>query len=806
MPSITSNFAHYRVSSTWLCVTVVALGLLVAPQLHAQEGSKVLEEVIVTAQKREQSLQSLSISVTALDKEALSRAGITDISRLELVSPGVTYAFIGHDAKINIRGANSDNTFEDHSSIAGAFIDGVYQPRAAQQRLGYFDVSRIEVLKGPQGTLYGRNTFAGAINIYTNGASLEGADFGFDVTAARFNKIRTEAYVNVPVSDSFALRIAGVTESSDGWVRNVGDGDDLGIDDQRNFRISALWEPNDDVSVVARYTKLSEGGTSIGFWGAEFICVPVNENGVSDPLGTEEDCGPGEGGQGIDPRAKQPWEVNFAGNSSRDITSESTSVQIDWDVGSVALRSITSYTEFESAYTSAAGAASYIGMGFSNWDESVDSLTQELVLFSTGDSDLQWTVGAYYSKDELFNGFSWLRTASFDPLSQTGLDSLGNSHPIRHPTAFTDPFGGGRFSDFNAFQLVDTDTTGLFAQVEFSINDRFKIIGGVRSNNEDKSIAILSGTSGITAADAPFNFRQDGGLGRPLNGFSFPSSTPVAKESFDKVTWKAGVEYNVDDDKMFYATSSTGFLSGGLSNDGSAFDQQNSEAVEIGYKSRWLNDRLQLNAAIYQNDYQDLTTQKLIDLDGDGELDQTVSVNSGDMSTTGLEVDVTWLPADNWTINAQASFMDNEFGEFGVVNPFTLLGGVPAGDVDNGFIDLKGETPPWSPDLTLGVSVAYDIELGNGSRLTPFVQFYYSDGYATDDVPVYSVQFQESYSKTDFRLMWSSADGHWATSAFIENIENEAVLARTQSNGPTGNVNSSYLYPRNYGVKFSYRY
>lgn len=807
--NIKSN--HRALRRRLVASAIVAIhGLVAVTSAFAQansDDSSVLSEIIVTAQKREQNLQDVGISVTALDSDAIERAGITDISRIELVAPGVTYAFIGHDAKINIRGANSDNTFEDHASIAGAFIDGVYQPRAAQQRLGYFDVQRIEILKGPQGTLYGRNTFAGAINIYTNNPDLDGVDFGLDLTAARFGKVRTEAFVNAPITDTFALRVAGVTETSDGWVKNIGQGKDLGIDSQRNFRISGLWEASDNVTVLARYTALQEGGTSIGFWGAEAICVPTNDSGLSDVHGTSQYCGGGEGDLGTDTSSNtRPWEVNFAGDSDKDVSSKNFTLQVDWDMDSMALRSITSSTEFESAYTSTAGASSHIGMAYSNWDENLDSFTQELVLMSSSDSALQWTVGAYYSKDELMDGFSWLRTASYAGYTETGTDSLGGVHTRRHETEFLDPFGGGRFSDFNAFQLIDTTTTGLFAQVEWSLSDNLKLIGGLRQNDEKKEIAVVSGTSGLTAADAPFDFREDGGLGRPIDGFTFPAETPVAEKSFDKLTWRAGFEWGLSDNKMFYATASTGFLSGGLSNDGSAFDQQNSEAIELGYKSRWLDDRLQLNVGLYQNDYMDLTTQKLIDLDGDGELDQTISVNSGDMTTKGVEVELTWIPVDNLTLTGHASFMNNEYGEFAVNNPFQLFDGVPAGDVEGGGIDLKGETPPWSPEMAIGLSAAYDFDLGNNGRLTPYLQYYYSDGYGTDDVPVYSSQFQESYSKTDFRLMWSSGEGHWSVSAFIENMENEAVLARTQTGGPTGGINSSYIYPKNYGVKFSYRY
>ena len=134
----------------------------VAPTFAAEQ---VIEEVVVTAERREESLQDVSVSVSAFNEEALQLGGIDDVSRLELLVPGLNYAFAGNDAKFNVRGANSTNTFGDNSSIVGAFVDGVYQARASQQTRAFFDVANVEFLRGPQGTLYGRNTFAGALNV-----------------------------------------------------------------------------------------------------------------------------------------------------------------------------------------------------------------------------------------------------------------------------------------------------------------------------------------------------------------------------------------------------------------------------------------------------------------------------------------------------------------------------------------------------------------------------------------------------------------------------------------------------------------
>ena len=733
-----------------------------------------IEEIIVTAQKREQNLQDLGMSVTGLDRRTLDRGGITDISRIELLTPGVTYGFIGTDAKISIRGANSNNTFRDNASIAGVFIDGVYLPRAAQQRLGYFDVARIEVLKGPQGTLYGRNTFAGAINVHTNNPSTDNVQGGIDVTASRFSKARIEAYVNAPISDQFAFRAAGVIETSDGWIKNIGSGRDLGIDDQKSYRLSALWLPNDRIEVIARFTSLKEGGTTAGIFSAEGLCAPVNSTGLTDMLGSEIDCtNPLPGSAGVDSAFDRPYVVNYSEDYSRDVTSDNAIVDLSWDLDKMTLKSITSWTEFTSAYTSDSDFSGNPGAR-SFWDEDIESITQELQVSSSGDGRFQWVFGAYYSDDDLNAGFSSFRTPTWAPHTITGMDDLGNVITTFHPTDLIDPWGGGNFNDFDSFQLLNTKTTGLFGQIDWSLTESFRLIAGLRDNEETKETELISGESGFTATDAPFDFI--GLVGRPAEVYTFPSSgVNVSKETFDKVTWRAGFEWDASDDLLLYSNASTGFLSGGLNTNGSSFEQQDSEAIEIGIKSRLLGNRLQLNAALYRNEYSNLTTQELIPIGG---VFVTVTRNGGDVTTNGAEIELIWIPTDDLMITANASFIDNEYGNFGIVNPFQLFEGIQAGDVNNGFVNLKGTTPPWSPETTLGITAAYEIDMGSKGRLTPYVQFYYSDDYTTDDVSLYSTQVQDSFTKTDLRLTWTSANDQWSVTGFIENLEDEAVLAR----------------------------
>ncbi|MEM9313317.1 MAG: TonB-dependent receptor [Pseudomonadota bacterium] len=750
------------------------IGLITAAtagyQLPASaQGGFALEEVIVTAQKREENLQDVGISVTALDQQGMERAGITDISRLELVTPGMSYGFIGADSKVAMRGANSNNTFADNSSIAGFFLDGVYRPRASQQSQAYFDVARVEVLKGPQGTLYGRNTFAGAINVYTNKPDTEALSGGLRGSVERFGRYTTEGFINVPVSDNAALRVAFNTKDSDGYINNNGPGEDLGQDEARNFRISGLWS-NDFAEMVLRYSSVSQKGIADGIFAAEGICQPINERGITDAFGRQQNC------ENPNPNAigntffDEPWEVSYDVDAARDNSEENLTFDGTFDISdSLSARFITSWTEWDSEFDWDGDYSSAPGYVFF-WDEEVESVTAEFQL-NYSIERFEGTFGLYYSVDEIAFGFSQYRTSPPQ-------DS---------------------FSDFADFQEIETDTTGIFAQGNYSITDQFRVIAGIRYNEEEKDTETFSGFS-TDANGNPLpgvNPLSLDGRARDLYRYELRPDRSAVRSFYD-TTYKLGLEWDMSDAVMFYATWSTGFLSGGVNADGTPFESQESEAYEAGMKSRWLDNTVQANVAVYYNEYTGLTTQELVDL-GNGVF-QTRTVNGGEIETFGLEADLTWIPDDRWLINAGLSLMDNEYGAFGVANPFVEANGVP-----QSFISLEGEAPPWAPDITLSLSVGYDFDLGSAGRITPFLQFYYSDEYNTDDVSTYAQQVQDSYTKTDFRVIYTTENEKLEAEAFIENIEDEAVLARSNVGG-FDLVQTSYMYPQNFGVRMRYNF
>jgi iron complex outermembrane recepter protein len=468
--------------------TALMLGTLFPASAFAQFA---LEEIVVTAQKREQYRQDVGGSVWVSDAEAMSIAGIQDISRVELVVPGVSYGFMGSDAKIAIRGANSNNTFADNASIAGFFVDGVYRPRASQQSQAYFDVARIEILKGPQGTLYGRNTFAGAINLHTNRPDTEALVGAWDVSVSRFNKVRTEAHINVPISKMLALRFAGMTETSDGWISNNGSGGRLGIDDDRHFRISGYWAASRFIDVIARHTSINEKGTAPGIFAAEGICRPVNASGLTDAFGQITDClNPLAGSLGVDSKLEAPYHVNYDVRSDRDNSENNTSLEVTWKKGDIRLKSISAYTDFNSKFAFDGDFSANPGYPF-YWDDAVESVTQELQLSVDDGRKLNWTTGLYYSVDKIAFGFSQFRTATYADRSATAADLRGTSFTVLKGTALLNPFGRGNFSDFADFQEIETTTLGLYIQGEFSITDNLRWVLGGQVERREKGYTNL---------------------------------------------------------------------------------------------------------------------------------------------------------------------------------------------------------------------------------------------------------------------------------------------------------------------------
>ena len=771
--------------------------------LTAAESSNGLEDIIVTAQKRSENIQSVSIAIQAITAEGLVKAGITDVTRLNNITPGLTFANGGNDAKIALRGANSNATFQDNSSVVGVFVDGVYKPRASQQTRSFFDVSRLEVLKGPQGTLYGRNTLAGAINLYTNAANLKGFEAALTSSYERFNHLRNEAYVNVPLTGTLAVRLAGLTEQSDGYVHNTV-GENIGTLDTISLRGSAYWKPSDDFDATLRVTNIRERGNINGLFATKGTCAARDANGLTDAKGTVLFCDNPRRGAAGTPSFLDGGKLTVSKDFvNKDHTDEfNTTLELNYNLGEVAaLKSISSYTNYKSTL---GHDADYSPVSHSRewFVEEAKSYTQELQLGSRWKSPFQYTVGLYASRDETFFGGGLVRLNRDDQTVRPNATTAdGLIRPVQIATPVLNPrldLGNplsptrdGQTS--NSFQYVDITTYGVFGQASYAIVPRLRVVGGVRYSSEKKESVNFSGPTSyqgpqfpLVAPSTPDGFSRDKSL-----------ATSRVNKTFTQPTYRGAIEFDAAERVLLFANVSTGFLSGSINTAGLVTAQQKSVNYEAGIKSRFMDNRVQLNASVYRTEYTDLasTFQRP---NSAGGVD-TLSVTGGKINATGVEAILDVIPVENLHLTLSGNYLDARYGDFPQLVSGQTNGGLAAGATRT--VNLNGYRAVYSPAFTGTFIASYDFDFGHRGKITPLIQVHYSSSYyAHGNLPYNPAGFQDHYTKTDLRLGWTSENERFGAEIYGENLENEIVNQRTQSGGD-GIEQVTWGMPTNFGIR-----
>ena len=782
-----------------------------------------LEDIVVTAQRRAENIQDVSLAIQAITGEGLARSGVTDVSRVDLITPGVTFARYGADSKIAVRGANSNNTFLDAAPAVGVFVDGVYRPRASQQTRAFFDVERLEVLKGPQGTLYGRNTLAGAVNLYSNRPSTEKFEAGLLTSYARFNDSRTEAFVNVPLSDMLAVRLAGVFERGDGYVKNLA-GEDLGNPDTVSVRGSVRYVAPGGGDVTLRVTNIRERGNQTGLFAMTGTCRTVTAEGLTDPTGTRQDCrNPrrgSRGSRGFDQLGRLEVLKDFVHEDRID--EFNATLEANTSLGSgLNLKGIFSYTDFrldlgqDSDFSEVQVSADFLS-------ERVKSLTSEIQLSNDATGPFRFTTGAYLSRDRQKFNSAALRFAADDqlvrPLVQvpgfpaTSLRRLDPTPIVSSQINLGDPNLPGRPAIINGvnyggqsssnFQYNNTTSLGLFGQASLEVVTGLRVVGGVRYSRDEKESIDYGGARATTTYQGP-QFPLT--IPRTIDGFSTDKALATGRQNrtYQNVTYRAALEYDVTPDVLLFAQVATGFLSGSLTVAGTSTDDQKSINYETGVKSRFLDNRLQVNTSVFYTEYKNLITS-FQRPNNSGGVD-TLSINGGKIKSYGAEAAIEARPVEPLRLTVALSYLDSKFGTFGVLAPHQLVNGNPA--ASGRFINLDGQRTQYAPKFTGSFISAYDIALPNGAKLTPQLQFYYSARYSAQTQLSFldSAGTQPNFTKTDLRVVYTTADDRFSIEGFVENVENTIVKQRVTYGGD-GIEQTTYGYPRNYGVRLRGRF
>ncbi len=624
--------------------SAIALGVAlcaIIPTAVLAEGE--LEEVVVTAQKREQNLQDVPVAVSAFSGAVLRDSGVTNLYELTSIAPSltVTSAQTSTATSFGIRGIfTSSQNFGLESSV-GLYVDGVYRARQGSMINNLVDVADVEVLRGPQGTLFGRNTPAGAITVNSVAPDFEGSGF-LDAGAGDYNLWEVSGAKSFTVIDDvLAVRVTGFNTDRDGYVDAVGQDiqEKDAINDKNRWggRFQALYTPNEDLTLrfIGDHSEVNEYCCAVGNWENNFYAQ--NPPPPQKP-GTDTAVQNNLGGTVLNGKDFYDYKVSTSFKPESQNTDEGVSLQADWQTEYFLVTSISAYRAYDSYDNVDADFYDIDGLVRTN-DVQQDQYSQELRI-SNNNGPLTYVAGLYYYYQQLDTASDTIVGADAAPLI-----SANFGIPIP-PKWF--PAGS---SALNIADQTHYSYAG-FGQADYRVTEQFIVTAGLRWTAENKD---MQNTFTENPTPAPFGFTQ----------FAPLAPRDDVDENFDesKVTGTFKLSWFMNDLTMLYASYGTGYKSGGINTDRIAdtldtvFEPETAESYELGMKSEFPEQAVRLNIALHKTDTNDLQT---ISFQGTGfALD-----NAGTAETYGGEMDLLWLPTDNTTITLGYAYNHAEYADF----------------------------------------------------------------------------------------------------------------------------------------------
>jgi iron complex outermembrane recepter protein len=734
---------------------------------HEAPSEGALQEVVVTAQRRSESLQHAALSVTAVTPDELTKASVTSAADLTAVVPALQASNQSGYSAMYIRGIGSYSG-NPYSEPAVAFnFDGVYVARANAVNGQFFDLERVEVLKGPQGTLYGRNATGGAVNLITHPAELGAFDGYVSAQYGNYNEILASGALNAPLGDKTAVRLAFQTEDHDGYMQD-------GTDDAKNrsARLSLRSEPTSDLSVniVMDYSNLGGRGTGAAIM--PLGTTPVR-GGLGDPAAVAY-YSSAAANSFIFPGAITPVPEYLSSLGTR-IWGAMSNIELRTGVGTLTI--VPAYREMN--------ADNFLTtIGSFDWDRTrQQQVSIEARLASDNTGPFRYLVGAYY----------------FDEHSDFDL-------------AFDSQFIGV----ISEQGILSSKSPAAFTQLSYAITDAFRLTAGARYTEERKS---LDGGHGVSP---PAVFTSGPGL-NPLNILPTPPEIIVdAARKFTSTTWKGGLEWDVAPQSLLYANVGTGFKAGGFffAEENNSFKPEHVTSYTLGSKNRFFNDHLQLNAEAFLLKYRDQQFAHLGFVPGvAGPVSGYPTENVGRSTIKGAEVELQWLPIKGSLFGLNVQYVNSRYDQFTYQVPdISGLLRLPPGAISTNSgcpatlsgatytVNCTGfqllQTPTWTFNGTLQQSFG----LSNGATLVAELRARYETSrWASDTfLPVSRIG---GNANTDASLAYNSVDGHWSVTGYVDNIANRNIPGNVWANDvypvfPL--VTATLRPPRTFGVRGRY--
>ena len=748
------------------CSAVIAASLQSAPS--AAQNRVALEEVIVTATRRDESLQDIAVSVSAIDAE-LGQATVRRLDDLQTFSPNLYIRRspgIGSGASITIRGIGTQDVDKTLDPAIGVMMDGVFLGTSSGVLMQNFDVQRIEVLRGPQGTLFGKNTTGGLINIIRGDVTMEwGGDF--IVTLDEHGREDVKGVVNIPIIDEkLGVKLFGAQIKSDGFVYNTTLNEDVGGDDVQNYGFAAHWRPTDQFDIKLHYEKTKDESDQGAY---------VNRNVQTDwTCSIYQQC--------VTNTADNEDQNSSNTRNFSDNEYDTTILTANYDFGNMVLTYIGATRDMDEQNMQAfdASPADFLDMNYFNeWDQE----SHELRLTSNFDGPFNFVAGLY--SFEVDYEQYWDVYHLHWGYNQVLLPLLGGYlfPDVTTPT-----------SAKTQGQRQQTDSFAAFISADWTINDRWSVNVGGRYTEEEKD---FSGDDGSLGYD-------------PAAG----DSRPTGHATWDKADeWKeftpsASLRYRMSDDIMLWASYAKGFKSGGFfgrqadfqGNLDVTFQPEFVNNIELGFKSTLLDGAMTLNAAYFFNDYEDKQESVLVPV-GIANV-ATIVRNAATEEISGIEIDLNWQITERWFLRANYGYLDAKYEDFIA----DIDGGTVIEPTDNSYL-----RPRNTPENSFGINTTYTLNVGPG-KLQGVLAYRYRDSIEVDlvsQVPAKPVSpadsggigSMDSIYDVSAQLSYMFSDDRYRVTVYGKNLTNERELLGQTIGGIA--TRGYWNDPRTYGVEFA---
>ncbi len=763
-----SRITHRPNAPVLRCAVAAVLAALPcvvgAAETAASPGMRV-EEIIVTAQRRQENLQQVPVAVTAVDAEALEAARVDSIASVQAISPSIAFDTsnnAANSANIRIRSIGTVGNSRAFEGAVGVFIDGVYRTRSGQALQNWLDVDGLQVLRGPQGTLFGKNTSAGALLVTSTAPDTSAMDTSFELTYGNYDTLLARGTFNAPLGERAALRIAGLWGQADGFIEDPNTSDSYNDRNPRAVKAQLLFEPSDTFTLrlIADYSEEKSN------------CCYGQIDDIDGPLQPVIDSMVRARGLRTPSPNFDDYEQVLSNDTDQDLVDKGVVLHASWDLGNGQLNSVSAYRSWKIEQQGMDADFSGANILTINEGFKTDFLSQELT-YNGKAGRADYVVGLYYADEDI----DATHQLVWGDQAQAFFNVLFGAQGFPPGTAAAPT---GLWSD--AVLPATSESYAAFTHWNIPLTDALKTIVGVRYSREDK-----------TGAFDRYYFTPLPNAAFRLLGVQ-PGPEFSAKQDDEAVSGTFGFQYQFTPDVMGYLTYSRGFKAGGVNIDNTAagtrvnnpaeipgatpldptYKPEFIDGYELGLKTEYAGARARTNIAAFYDEIKDLQVAQFLGT-------QFTIVNAPEGTVYGMEVENRFVLTDALTLGLDATWLaEAEFGEAASI------------------LNLSGREFAQAPDLAANASLSLDLPLGNGWALIGRVAAAYTGEQYTNTSNDLK---RDAQTELDLSLGVRSAAGTWSVTAWCQNCTDQRYVTQHFNSPLQGADANGYVsMPLTYGL------